>query len=95
MKSYYIESSALLSWLVLENNHILVQNILDSSPIICTSQLTFTECYRVLIRHEAENAIKKSEIAKRINLLSIFENEWDILEKSYLEIHKKTIPENL
>ncbi len=22
-------------------------------------------------------------------------NEWDILEKSYLEIHKKTIPENL
>ena len=61
----YVESSAVLAWLLDESSADEVRRLLESAEIIYTSDLTLIECSRVLIRAVALGELNETEAADR------------------------------
>lgn len=57
----YLESSALLAWLLGEPDGDVARRILDAAPAVLTSRLTMVEAARGLLRAEHERRISAAD----------------------------------
>ncbi len=57
MSAVYLETSALLSWLLGQSRAGHVREALDAASVVLTSELTLTEAERALVRAEHEQLL--------------------------------------
>jgi predicted nucleic acid-binding protein len=57
----YLESSAVLAWLLGEPDGNVARRILDAAPVVLTSRLTLVEAARGLLRAEHERRISAAD----------------------------------
>ena len=75
----YVESSAVLSWLLTETASEEVREELASSELVLSSELTLIECDRVLIRAVTTHEITEAEAADRRAILAKAAEHWTLL----------------
>jgi predicted nucleic acid-binding protein len=77
--SLYAESSAVLAWLLDEDDSAFVRRTLSESAIIIASDLTLIECDRVLHRAGALGELTEAEVADRRAHLAAAAAHWHVL----------------
>ncbi len=82
MKALYLETSALLSWLLGEPSASEVKSRVDAAQIVATSSLTLLEAERALVRGETQGILKAAEAEKLRGLLSRSKAGWVLMEIS-------------
>ena len=75
----YAESSAVLSWLLGEQEGAEVAATLAAADEIIASDLTLIECARVLVRAVATGAMTEAHAAERRHLLARAASHWHVL----------------
>jgi predicted nucleic acid-binding protein len=76
----YAESSAVLAWLLGEDQGEAVRGVLGGADAVITSDLTLVECDRVLIRATALKELSEAEAADRRAHLSAAAAHWHVLK---------------
>ena len=77
--SLYAESSAVLAWLLNEEEGPRVRQLLGAADIIVASDLTILECERVLIRAVALHELTEADAADRRARLTTAASHWQVL----------------
>ncbi|MEE9255477.1 MAG: type II toxin-antitoxin system VapC family toxin, partial [Pseudomonadales bacterium] len=72
----YAESSAILAWLLGEENGEDVREQLSAAEQILTSDLTLVDCDRVLHRAAALGELSEAEVARRRELVAAAAEHW-------------------
>jgi hypothetical protein len=72
----YLETSALLSWLLGEPEGDAVRQAVDEAAVVVTSRLTLVESERGLLRAEQERRISSAERHTLMGLLARSRSEW-------------------
>jgi predicted nucleic acid-binding protein len=80
MKSLYLETSALLSWLLGEPSHNKVLRSINEAESILTSALSAIETKRALIRLEHAGQITASQHQRLLGLLLKYIGSWNLME---------------
>ena len=80
MKTLYIESSAILAWLLGEPKANLVIKAIDSAEVVVSSVLSILETERALIRAEKQNQISEADAQRLLGLFSNTMLDWAFLE---------------
>ena len=75
----YVESSAVLAWLLDESSADEVRRLLAGADLIFTSDLTLIECSRVLIRAVVLGELNEAEAADRRAHLANAAARWHVL----------------
>jgi predicted nucleic acid-binding protein len=75
----YVESSAVLAWLLDEPAGAAVRLLLTSAELIVASDLTLIECDRVLHRAAALGELTEAETADRRAHLATAASHWHVL----------------
>lgn len=75
----YLETSAVLSWLMREPTSDSVESALASDVVAITSALTFVECDRSLLRLVAQGKASAPDVAVLQRLLAEATGGWDVL----------------
>ena len=75
----YVESSAILAWLLEQNAGELVVDALAHAELIVTSDLTLIECDRVLIRAVLLDELDEADAADRQARLNAVATRWTLL----------------
>jgi predicted nucleic acid-binding protein len=85
----YLESSALLQWLLGQAGAADVRRAVDRAEVVLISALTLTECERVLIRAESQGVIRGGDGQRLRGMLNRAEASWmrmgvsgDVLERA-------------
>jgi predicted nucleic acid-binding protein len=76
--SVYVESSAVLAWLLDEAASSQVRQVLAASEIIVASDLTLIECDRVVLRVAALGELTEAEAADRRARLATAASHWHV-----------------
>lgn len=76
MKTLYLETSALLRWLLGEAGGADVRRVVDQSEIVLTSTLTLTEAGRALIRAESQGVLREGDGQRLRGLLNRAQKSW-------------------
>lgn len=79
MKCLYVETSAVLSWLLGEQAAPRVIHCINDTEILCTSVLTRLEVERSLLRAENSGIIKAAERQKVRGLFQAVSASWSFL----------------
>ncbi len=74
----YVESSAVLAWLLNERGASTVVQLLTQADRICTSALTIVECSRAITRARQMERLTRLEELAALQLLDAAETTWDI-----------------
>jgi predicted nucleic acid-binding protein len=74
----YVESSAVLSWLLGETTERSVRRVLDGAERVVTSALTAVECARALARARVLSRITPTQELAALQLLQQAEQSWDV-----------------
>ena len=74
----YVESSAVLAWLLGEDTATSVREVLRRAELVPASDLTLVECDRVLIRAIATGEIDEAAAADRRAHLNAAANHWHL-----------------
>lgn len=74
----YVESSAVLSWLLGETTERSVRSVLDEAERVVTSALTAVECARALTRARVLSRITPTQELAALQLLQQAEQSWDV-----------------
>jgi uncharacterized protein with PIN domain len=82
LKTLYLETSALLAWLLGEPAAEQVKSRIDAAQTIATSWLTLLEAERALIRGESQRILKAGEAEKLRGLLNRSKAGWVLMEIS-------------
>ena len=77
--SLYAESSAVLSWLLDEDEADRVEQLLAAEPLVLTSDLTFIECDRALHRAVGLGEITEAQAADSRAVLANLTSHWTVL----------------
>jgi hypothetical protein len=90
----YVESSAVVAWLLGQSKASVVQNHLDRADLVFSSDLLLVECDRTLIRAEAAGALSAAESAGRRAALNQQSAYWMFLgiEGEVLERARRPFP---
>jgi predicted nucleic acid-binding protein len=75
----YLESSAVLSWLLGEPDADRVTHVLAQAERVTTSALTSVECARALVRARHSRRLTPSEELATREILETAERSWDVL----------------
>lgn len=75
----YVESSAVLSWLLGEKRCAVVQRLLGGAEILVTSDLTLVECERVIIRAVTLHEMSERKAESCRSRLSAAAARWHVL----------------
>lgn len=75
----YAESSAVLAWLLEQEQGDLVATTLAGAALVIASDLTLIECDRVLIRAVAINELRESDLVQRQARLNAVSARWTLL----------------
>jgi len=78
----YVESSAVLSWLLGESGHQALLEELSGADRIVTSVITPIECSRALARARATNRLKPAEELAGLRLLDEAAATWNVMDIS-------------
>jgi predicted nucleic acid-binding protein len=76
LKVVYLESSAVLQWLLGQSGAANVRNTIDRAEIVLTSMLTLTESERVLLRTESHGAITGGDAQRLRGMLNRAQASW-------------------
>lgn len=76
----YAESSAVLSWVLVESRLSRVFPLLTQAELIVASELTLLECDRTLIRAVSMGNLNQGQLNTRREELEELAEGWDILE---------------
>jgi predicted nucleic acid-binding protein len=92
--SVYVESSAVLSWLLGEPDGRSVRDIIVEERIVVTSELTLVECDRALIRATAIKALTEGEAIRCRATLNGAATQWTLFRVSdeVLERARRPLP---
>jgi predicted nucleic acid-binding protein len=82
MMAVYLESSALLTWLLGEPRAEEVRSKVDRAKIVVTSVLTLVEVERALIRAESRQLLTAGQAEKLRGLLALSRRGWILMEMS-------------
>jgi len=74
----YVESSAVLAWLLGESAERSVRHALDHAERVVTSALTAVECARALTRARILSRISPTQELAALQLLQQAEQSWDV-----------------
>ncbi len=88
----YVESSAVLAWLLGEEDAESVREVLRAAEMVVASDLTLVECDRVLIRATALDEIGEAAAADRRAHLNAVAAHWHVLRISPDIIHRARQP---
>jgi len=72
----YLESSALLPWLLGQSDAAEIRRAVDRAEVVLTSMLTFTETERVLMRAESQGALRGGDAQRLRGLLNRTGASW-------------------
>ncbi|HVQ77216.1 MAG TPA: type II toxin-antitoxin system VapC family toxin [Candidatus Binatia bacterium] len=75
----YVESSAILSWLLGEPSGPAARDVLAAAEAIVASDLTLLECDRALIRGVATGEVAPAEAGRARTLLNRAARHWNLL----------------
>jgi len=91
----YVESSAVLAWLLGEPDGKKIRRVLATSKSILSSDLTLVECDRVLIRAVSNGILSEAEAAHRRALFAHAAAHWSILrlDDEIVERARRPFPE--
>lgn len=91
----YVESSAVLAWLLKETPALAMQEILERAEFVAASDLTLVECDRALIRAETLGQLSQFEAGQRRALLEATSLRWALLriEDGILERARRRFPQ--
>lgn len=78
----YAESSAVLAWLLDEEDGSDVRQLLKAAELVMASDLTIVECERVLIRATALGELTEADAADRRAHLTAAASHWHLLRIS-------------
>ena len=78
----YVESSAVLAWLLGEPTAGLVRRVLGSAERVVSSSLTAVECARSLARGRALGRLGARDELAALRLLDVASRNWDVHELS-------------
>jgi len=76
MKVIYLETSALLQWLLGQSGSEEVRRAVDLAEVVLTSMLTLTESERALIRAEGQGLLKGGDAQRLRGLLNRLQASW-------------------
>ena len=76
MNVLYLESSAVLHWLLGQARAAEVRRSVDRAEHVLTSTLTMTECERALIRAEAPGGLKGGDAQRLRGMLNRAQAAW-------------------
>lgn len=80
MKALYLETSALLAWMLGEPSGLRVKSCIDAAQTVVTSQLTLLEAERAMIRAESQRILKAGEVERIRGLLYRSKAAWVLME---------------
>jgi len=80
LKTIYIETSALLSWLLGEPVSAEVKSRINNAGTVATSTLTLLETERALIRGEIQGMLSAGDAEKLRGLLARARSGWVLME---------------
>ena len=78
----YLETSAVLAWLLGESTAGRVRRIVDEAATIVTSVLTVVEAHRALVRAETDGQIAAADRQRLRGLLARAQRGWTMMEVS-------------
>jgi len=76
----YLESSAVISWLLGEPDAEKVRHAVDRSATVLTATLTLIESHRALVRLESQGLVTQADRQRLRGLLSRESARWALLE---------------
>jgi predicted nucleic acid-binding protein len=76
MKVVYIESSAVLHWLLGQSAAAEVRRVVDEADVVLTSTLTVTEAERALIRAETGGELRGGDAQRLRGMLNRAQAAW-------------------
>ena len=76
MSAIYLESSAVVHWLLGQSRAAEVRKSVDQAKVVLTSMLTLTETERVLIRAEGQGVLKGGDAQRLRGLLNRVQGAW-------------------
>ena len=79
MPARYVESSAVVAWLLGEDGSERVVREIDEADVVTTSALTILECERTLVRRLESEQIAEAEAARARGVLSRERARWIVL----------------
>ncbi len=90
----YAESSAVLSWLLGDEDAAQVRKALAGAEIVIASELTLVECGRVLVRAVHTRRLAEADAGERAGLLAEAAAHWVLLklEAEILERARRPFP---
>ena len=88
----YAESSAVLAWLLDEEDGPRVRELLANAHIIVASDLTVIECDRVLVRAAALSELTEAEAADRRAYLTAAAAHWNVLRLTGEMVDRARLP---
>jgi len=89
----YVESSAVLAWLLEEAPGPQLQEILGRAEFVAASDLLLVECDRALIRAEVLGQLSLFEVRRRRALLEEVSSRWTLLRiEGILERARQRFP---
>ncbi len=88
----YLESSAVLAWLLGEIEGDAVRAILEQAERVVTSSLTRVECCRALARARTLGRISATEELAALDLLELAETRWDVHDLSDRVLARASAP---
>ena len=78
----YVESSAVLSWLLGEPSQAVVLRELRNAERVVSSSLTAVECARGLARARASRRLSAADELAALRLLDVAESSWEVHDLS-------------
>ena len=76
MSTVYLESSAVVHWLIGQSGAAEVRRTVDRADVLLTSMLTLTESERVLIRAEGQCLLRGGDAQRLRGLLNRVQASW-------------------
>lgn len=90
----YVESSAVLAWLLGEDSGADIREQLSAAQLVLTSDLTLIECDRVLHRAVALGELGEAEAASRRTFAATAAEHWAVfaIDGEIVEKARRTFP---
>ena len=82
MTTLYLETSAVLDWLLEAPNRVNIISLYEDSENIVSSNLTLVESKRALIRLEKEGGVKPSQRMRLVGILESAAASWTLMDIS-------------
>jgi predicted nucleic acid-binding protein len=88
----YVESSAVLAWLLGEPKARAVRKVLSGAERVVSSSLTAVECARALGRGRAQERLSARDELAALRLLDVAARSWDVHELTDRVLARARLP---